>query len=51
MANLPLRLLLEIQYWAGVVMCNACRKDESRGGIRQCVNSASHMFFYFYFVQ
>ncbi|KAH8104474.1 hypothetical protein DFH11DRAFT_1883293 [Phellopilus nigrolimitatus] len=28
----------EIQYWAGVIMRNACRKDESRGGIRQCAN-------------
>jgi hypothetical protein len=27
-----------IQYWAGVIMRNACRKDESRGGIRQCAN-------------
>lgn len=26
----------EMQYWAGVVMRNLCRKDESRGGIRQC---------------
>jgi len=25
-----------MQYWAGVVMRNLCRKDESRGGIRQC---------------
>ncbi|WFD02713.1 hypothetical protein MOBT1_001397 [Malassezia obtusa] len=32
------RLGHEIQYWAGVVMRNACRKDESRGGIRQCAN-------------
>ncbi|KAG6849176.1 hypothetical protein H0H93_010741 [Arthromyces matolae] len=32
------RLPAEIQYWAGVVMRNACRKDESRGGIRQCAN-------------
>lgn len=23
-------------YWAGVIMRNACRKDEARGGIRQC---------------
>ncbi|KAH9472485.1 hypothetical protein MJO28_001671 [Puccinia striiformis f. sp. tritici] len=28
----------EIQYWAGVIMRNACRKDETRGGIRQCAN-------------
>lgn len=28
----------EVQYWAGVIMRNACRKDESRGGIRQCAN-------------
>ncbi len=32
------RLPWEIQYWAGVIMRNACRKDESRGGIRQCAN-------------
>ncbi|KAG6826266.1 hypothetical protein H0H92_000517 [Tricholoma furcatifolium] len=36
--NPPPRLPPEIQYWAGVVMRNACRKDESRGGIRQCAN-------------
>ncbi|KAH8109408.1 hypothetical protein DFH11DRAFT_1485050, partial [Phellopilus nigrolimitatus] len=28
----------EIQYWTGVIMRNACRKDGSRGGIRQCAN-------------
>ncbi|KAG6914269.1 hypothetical protein DXG01_001346 [Tephrocybe rancida] len=33
--NPPPRLPPEIQYWAGVVMRNACRKDEGRGGIRQ----------------
>lgn len=27
-----------VLYWAGVVMRNACRKDESRGGIRRCAN-------------
>lgn len=27
---------MEMQYWAGVVMRNLCRKDDSRGGIRQC---------------
>ncbi|KAF9111098.1 hypothetical protein BGX27_005387 [Mortierella sp. AM989] len=27
---------MEIQYWAGVIMRNACRKDDSRKGIRQC---------------
>jgi hypothetical protein len=27
-----------IQYWAGVVMRNACRKDETRDGIRRCAN-------------
>jgi len=32
------KMLLEIQYWAGVIMRNACRKDEARGGIRQCAN-------------
>lgn len=26
----------EMQYWAGVVMRNLCRKDDSKGGIRQC---------------
>ncbi|KAK5167495.1 uncharacterized protein LTR77_007194 [Saxophila tyrrhenica] len=26
----------DMQYWAGVVMRNLCRKDEKRGGIRQC---------------
>jgi hypothetical protein len=26
----------DMQYWAGVVMRNLCRKDENRGGIRQC---------------
>ncbi|KAM0722276.1 hypothetical protein Q7P37_001717 [Cladosporium fusiforme] len=26
----------EMSYWAGVVMRNLCRKDDSRGGIRQC---------------
>ncbi|GLB44691.1 putative MYND finger [Lyophyllum shimeji] len=34
----PPKLPTEIQYWAGVVMRNACRKDDSRGGIRQCAN-------------
>jgi len=34
--NLPPRLLSEIQCWAGVIMQNACRKDDSRGGIRHC---------------
>ena len=37
--NPPPRLPSEIQYWAGVIMRNACRKDDSRGGIRQCANS------------
>ncbi|KDN53341.1 hypothetical protein K437DRAFT_68785 [Tilletiaria anomala UBC 951] len=32
------KLAPEIQYWAGVIMRNACRKDECRGGIRQCAN-------------
>lgn len=26
----------EMKYWAGVVMRNLCRKDKSRGDIRQC---------------
>ncbi|ORX81995.1 hypothetical protein K493DRAFT_320541 [Basidiobolus meristosporus CBS 931.73] len=30
----------EIQCWASIIMRNACRKDESRGGIRQCANMA-----------
>ncbi|EJC97526.1 uncharacterized protein FOMMEDRAFT_171637 [Fomitiporia mediterranea MF3/22] len=34
----PPLLSPEIQYWAGVIMRNACRKDESRGGISQCAN-------------
>lgn len=33
-----IKLAPEIQYWAGVIMRNACRKDENRGGIRQCAN-------------
>ncbi|RPD69748.1 hypothetical protein L226DRAFT_493928 [Lentinus tigrinus ALCF2SS1-7] len=36
--NPPPSLPPEIQYWAGVIMRNACRKDDSRGGIRQCAN-------------
>jgi hypothetical protein len=43
--NPPPRLPPEIQYWAGVIMRNACRKDDSRGGIRQCANS--EFFFVF----
>lgn len=27
---------MDMQYWAGVVMRNLCRKDDTRGGIRQC---------------
>ncbi|KAG2031744.1 hypothetical protein BDR03DRAFT_971906 [Suillus americanus] len=34
----PPKLPPEISYWAGVIMRNACRKDDSRGGIRQCAN-------------
>lgn len=26
----------DMNYWAGVVMRNLCRKDDTRGGIRQC---------------
>lgn len=26
----------DMQHWAGVVMRNLCRKDDDRGGIRQC---------------
>jgi hypothetical protein len=36
--NPPPKLPPEISYWAGVIMRNACRKDDSRGGIRQCAN-------------
>ena len=43
--NPPPRLPPEIQYWAGVIMRNACRKDDSRGGIRQCANSEFFFFF------
>lgn len=28
----------EIPYWAGIIMRNSCRKDERRGGVRQCAN-------------
>lgn len=28
----------ELQYWACVVMRNLCRKDDVKGGIRQCAN-------------
>ncbi|CAD6582094.1 MAG: hypothetical protein CYPHOPRED_001837 [Cyphobasidiales sp. Tagirdzhanova-0007] len=34
-ADRAMRLPTDIQYWAGVIMRNACRKDEARGGIRQ----------------
>lgn len=40
--NPPPSLPTEIQYWAGVIMRNACRKDDSRGGIRQCANSTCY---------
>ena len=43
-ANPPPSLPPEIQYWAGVIMRNACRKDDSRGGIRQCANSECSRF-------
>jgi len=39
------KLPSEIQYWAGVIMRNACRKDDSRGGVRQCANSEFFFFF------
>lgn len=38
LADRSMRLGTDIQYWAGVIMRNACRKDELRGGIRQCAN-------------
>jgi hypothetical protein len=38
--NPPPTLPQEIQYWAGVIMRNACRKDDQQGGIRQCANSS-----------
>ena len=44
------KLPSEIQYWAGVIMRNACRKDDSRGGVRQCANSQSIFFFFFSFL-
>lgn len=44
--NAPPLLPPEIQYWAGVIMRNACRKDETRGGIRQCANSKFFKFLY-----
>ncbi|ANZ74435.1 BA75_01467T0 [Komagataella pastoris] len=28
--------LKDISYWSGVIMRNSCRKDETRGGVRQC---------------
>lgn len=28
----------EMKYWAGAIMRNSCRKDESKGGVRQCAN-------------
>ncbi|RKP13898.1 MYND domain-containing protein, partial [Piptocephalis cylindrospora] len=28
----------EMQRWAGIVMRNGCRKDDSRGGLRQCAS-------------
>ena len=37
-ADRAMRLPTDIQYWAGVIMRNACRKDEQHGGIRQCAN-------------
>ena len=45
--NPPPKLPPEIQYWAGVIMRNACRKDDNRGGIRQCANSkcTTHVVF------
>ena len=46
--NPPPRLPPEIQYWAGVIMRNACRKDDSRGGIRQCANSELSFFSKFF---
>jgi hypothetical protein len=41
--NPPPKLPSEISYWAGVIMRNACRKDDSRGGIRQCANSECYL--------
>ncbi|EIW51458.1 uncharacterized protein TRAVEDRAFT_107632, partial [Trametes versicolor FP-101664 SS1] len=37
-SNPPPSLPPEIQYWAGVIMRNTCRKDDSRRGIRECAN-------------
>ena len=36
LANPPPKLPPEIQYWVGVIMRNACQKDNNWGGIRQC---------------
>jgi hypothetical protein len=46
--NPPPTLPPEIQYWAGVIMRNACRKDDTRGGIRQCANSACCVVSFFF---
>ncbi|KAL1921601.1 uncharacterized protein VTP21DRAFT_11317 [Calcarisporiella thermophila] len=34
----------DVQYWAGVIMRNACRKDDTRGGIRKCANMACNQW-------
>ncbi|KAI9297765.1 hypothetical protein K502DRAFT_312405 [Neoconidiobolus thromboides FSU 785] len=26
----------QVQHWSGIIMRNACRKDEARGGLRRC---------------
>ena len=36
--TVPDRTSKDMQYWACVVMRNLCRKDEARGGTRQCAN-------------
>ncbi|BGP20619.1 hypothetical protein JCM10213_007155 [Rhodosporidiobolus nylandii] len=28
----------EVQFWASVIMRNACRKDDKKGGVRRCAN-------------
>ena len=48
--DLPYPLPLEIQYWAGVVMRNACRKDDTRGGIRQCASGECLQRYLFVFL-
>jgi hypothetical protein len=36
----PPRLPPEIQYWAGFIMQNSCRKDDRQSGIQKCANGS-----------